>query len=576
MKKDFLKHQIIIFLAITVMVFFAACGGSDNDDDGSSSSDSNTDDSGGSDITTYYNETTELTSLVIGDDEVLGAPDGYSLTMTVDGVETSMNPGTYTGDIVLTVTDEIPVTYSSATGTVYWRTAVYVEDGKYVPEKSVEAAWGGGTVTDTTATNLDITSVGENFNGIVVTGNSTYTIDDPIITFTGNGGNDFSGYGAAIVSKGSSNVTVNNADIINTGVVRTAVFVGGSSTMTVNNSYLEVNNGTLPSDYTFTTTLGQMKEVPWMLGLTGNCRATNLVGTATANYNNTTIKAQAWGCLSTDDTDNPGVTLTATDCTIEAVESGYGAYSIGTGTVDTFKGCTIDVHDIALIMANETASGIFTSSESNATEVTSGRFGVMFHANNQGTVTINNDSVFDTGKAVFMVKSASPNIVVEDSTLTSGNGIILQAMNNDDPDMGGSGGNASVTFSDLYDEKALNGDIINGMSGNVDVTFENSTITGAITTSTTAAVGTISQATYYNVSEVTNTYGTTGYGMTVSLDGDSEWIVDTTSYLTGLNLESGATVTAPAGHYVTMTIGGTSTTITAGNNYSGTIVLTVN
>jgi hypothetical protein len=274
--------------------------------------------------------------------------------------------------------------------------------------------------------------------------------------------------------------------------------------MTVNDSYLEVNNGTLPSGYTSNTTLGMMMEVPWMLGLTGNCRATNLVGTATASYNNTTIKAQAWGCLSTDD--NMGVTLNATDCIIETVDSGYGAYSIGSGTSDTFSGCTIDVADMAMIMANGTASGVFTKSASNITQVTSGRFGVMFHASNAGTLTIDKGSVFNTEEAVFMVKSASPTIVVDDATLTSKNGIILQAMVNDDPNMSGGGGTVNATFSNMQGSKALKGDIVNGMSGAVNVTLKDATITGAITTSTTAAVDTISQATYYNISEVTNTY----------------------------------------------------------------------
>jgi hypothetical protein len=568
MKKEIIKSLVAICSLTMVLMFVFACGG----DDGGSPSSGTNDNSGASGNETLISETTSLSNLTIADGEILVAPDGYSLTMTVDGVETPMEAGTYTGDIALTVTEEILITYRSL-DTVYWRTAVYVEDGAYVPVKSVEAAWGGGTVTDTTAMDLSITSVGENFNGFVITGDSdySYTIEDPIINFTGNGGNDFSGHGAAIVSKGSADVTVNNANIVTTGVVRTTVFVGGDSTMRVNDSYLEVNNGTLPANYVTNTSLGEMKEVPWMLGLTGNCRATNLVDNGTAYYNNTHIKARGWGCLSTDDTET--VRLYATDCVIETVESGYGAYSIGDSIV-TFEGCTVDVADMAMILANGTAAGVFTSSDSNTTQVTSGRFGVMFHASNNGTLTINNESDFDTDKAVFMIKSASPTIMVEDSTLTSGNGIILQAMNNDDPNMGGSGGTVKITFSDMYDAKALNGDIINGMSGTVNVTLENSTITGAITTSTTAPVGEISQAYYYNISEVTNTYGTTGYGMTVSLDADSEWVVDTDSYLTGLTIANGATVTAPAGKTVTMTVDDVVTPIAAGD-YTGKIELTV-
>jgi hypothetical protein len=541
-------------VAVALMMLFVACGssGSGDGDDNDSVNE------------TVISETASMTELTIAEDEVLVGPDGYSLTMTIDGVETPMDSGSYTGDIVLTVTEEIPVTYGSL-DTVYWRTAVYVEDGVYDADKSVEAAWINGTVTDASATGLELTSVGENFNGIVVLGDSTYTIDNPSIAFTGNGGNDFSGYGAAIVSKGTSDVTVNNAEIINAGCVRTAIFAGGDSTMTVNDSIIEVYNGTLPDDYVTNTEMGEMMEVPWQLGLVGNNRATNLLGTATANYNNTTIQAEGWGCLSTDDA--KGVTLNATGCTIITTDSGYGAYSIGNGTVDTFDNCTVNVADMAMILA-QSGEGVFT----NGTTVDSGRFGVMAHG---GTAYLTiEDSTFDTEDSLIQFKSTGGDILVENSTLNPGNGIILQAMLNDDPNFGGSPeGDLNVSFIDMAAD--LSGDIVNATSGTVNVSLENTDITGAITTATATSAGTISQDTYYNVGAVTNTYEETGYGMTVSLDSTSNWIVDTTSYLTGLTVASGATVTAPSGYTVSMTVDGAPTTIAAGT-YSGDIVLTVN
>lgn len=518
----------------------------------------------GSNETYEVTETTTLSSLTIEDGGAMEASDGYSLTMTVDYVETPIEAGSYEGDIVLTITDQIAVTYGSL-DTVYWRTAVYVEDGEYDSDKSVEASWETGTVTDSTATDLTITSIGENFNGIVVLGDSTYTIDSPVINFTGNGGNDFSGYGAAIVSKDTSNVTVNDAEIINTGCVRTAVFAGGTSTMTVNDSVIEVNNGTLPDDYETNTTMGEMMEVPWQLGLVGNCRATNLVGSATANYNNTSITAQGWGCLSTDDAD--GVTLNATNCTISTIESGYGAYCIGSGTVDTFSNCTVDVADMAMILC-QGGHGIFTD----GTTVDSGRFGVMAHGES-ATLTIE-DSTFNTEETVIQFKSTGGSITVENSTLDSDTGIILQTMMNDDPNY-----SSSTSVDDLdatFGDMDMTGDLVNAMYGTVIVTLENSSITGAITTATAESTGTISQETYYNIGDVTNTYETTGYGMTVSLDSGSSWVVDTASYLTGLTIASGASVSAPDGYTLTMTVGGVETDIESGSSYSGVIVLTVN
>jgi hypothetical protein len=44
-----------------------------------------------------------LTSLTIAEGAIIKAPEGKSLTMTVDGVKTEIAPGTYTGKIVMTV-----------------------------------------------------------------------------------------------------------------------------------------------------------------------------------------------------------------------------------------------------------------------------------------------------------------------------------------------------------------------------------------------------------------------------------------------------------------------------------------
>lgn len=48
-------------------------------------------------------KSTELRSLNIGEGASLAAPEGKSLAMTVDGIGTAMNPGIYTGKIVMTI-----------------------------------------------------------------------------------------------------------------------------------------------------------------------------------------------------------------------------------------------------------------------------------------------------------------------------------------------------------------------------------------------------------------------------------------------------------------------------------------
>jgi hypothetical protein len=529
-------------------------------------------------------ETTRLAKLAIAEDATVTTEEGHSLTLTVNGVETPIAPGVYKGRVVLTPTEEIVVTYNDMglDDTYYYRTAIYVDDGKVVSEKSVAAAVVGGKVTDSYAKNIKIRSIGDEFNGIIVSGDSQYKIRHPKIDFTGNGGNDFTGFGAAIMAEGNADVLVDRARIITNGVVRTAVWAGENSIIEVNDSYIEANDGTLPDDYLGGPFAGGgvMMEVPWMLGITGNSRATNALGNSTVYYNNTHIKAQAWGALSTDAVQD--VKLYATDCLIETEESGYGAYADG-NSLDTFIGCTMNVADMGLIMT--AGSGVFTD----GTVVNSGRFGVMMHGGGSGTLTIEDGSVFNTEAAVIQVKGNYPTITVDNAKLRSASGVILESFANDDPLGGPAGTGEPVEPTDPsvkagFSNMVLKGDIINGNTADSDVvvTFENATIKGAITTATTQRLAedltTEDAEFYYLIGEVVHTYGLPetddAYGMLVSLDEDSQWIVTATSYLTALNIAEGAVVAAPRRKRVSMTIDGVATDIAPGL-YEGDIVITV-
>lgn len=584
-------------------------------------------------------EDTTLSGLTIAGGTI-GVPEGYSLTMTVDGVETAIKPGEYKGDIKLTLTEIILKEDPSHGSEFNLRAAVYLENGRYVPEKSVSAALVEGTVTATSVNDARITSVGEVFNGIIATGDSraAYTISNPVIDLTGNGADDFAGVGAAIMVDGNADVTLNNAFITTNGCARTAIFVGGASTMEVNDSTIEVGSPSLPEGYKDVFTEGGkfFFRVPFMLGLSGTCRATNIVDKVKeVSYNNSHIKAQGWGAMSIDGGDN--TVLTMTNCIIETVESGYGAYAIG-GSTDIFKGCTVNVADMALVGTG--GNGVFTD----GTVVNSRRFGVMYHGS--GDLTIDKGSVFNTKSTAIQLKSPSHNIVIDNAQINPENGIIIQVMPNDDPHnpvsiygdgatlgadapgargasgpegeapeggaigarggelpAGGEGGGIAprpegpegtavpeVAGNDInatFRNVTLKGDIINGDTAScpVNVSFEKATITGAITTAKVInAVGPdgekITMTTphlYMLIGEVKNIFGATNEknGIEVSFDSDSRWVVDKTSYLTGLSIAGDNSITAPDGYSVSMTVDGVETQIRAGA-YNGNIVLMVN
>ena len=415
-------------------------------------------------------ETTELFGLIITPGATLEAPEGKTLVMTWNGRAVTPVPGNYEGDIVLEVLDPIPH------GNYSFRSAIYAEGGTVIEEKSALSAVIDGEIKDGESIDVVITGQDENFNGIAVGGKGPYKVSGADISLQGNGGNDFIGYGAAVMADDDSVLTVEDSVIYTQGAARGAMFAGGHSKLYVKNCEISAEDGVLPADYEDNVMPGNMRRVPWMLGLRGNCRATNLADYADAWYEDCTITSEAWGVMSTDGVRRCRLNLKNCDVAITG-PSGYGAFSIG-DCIDTFEDCRIDVPDYALIMANETASGVFKN-----TAVDAGRFGVMCFRNEGGKLTITDGSVFNTDETSVVVKGCAPMIEADNCVLSPGNGIILQVMNSDDP------GNPAGYYidpkeDDVYDpahdnktaretydviatfkDMTVNGDFYNGSTG---------------------------------------------------------------------------------------------------------------
>ena len=97
----------------------------------------------------------------------------------------------------------------------------------------------------------------------------------------GMGGSDMTGWGAAVMATGKSDVTLNHAHIVSKEVVRNALFVGGNAMVHVNNSTIEAitasQNQTRRKMRSRRLIGASTYEAPWVLGLSGNLRATNIV-----------------------------------------------------------------------------------------------------------------------------------------------------------------------------------------------------------------------------------------------------------------------------------------------------------
>ncbi|MET9382495.1 hypothetical protein ABZY09_15800 [Streptomyces sp. NPDC002928] len=592
----------------------------------------------GSGETYELSATTRVSRLTIAEGGKITAPDGHSLSLTVDGVETGqlltatggtatlIQAGTYQGDVVLTVAEDNDVTYETLT--FPFRQALYVDGDGVDRDKSVLAAVLGGKVTDALTRDVSITSTGECFDGVFVQ-DAAYTLQRPTISLTGNGRCDFAGYGAAVVGDGSSTTLVlDGARISNKGVVRTGVIADDGANVVVKNSFVRARNGILPADYQATVETPYMESVPWMLGLDGNVRATNLIGkNSKATYLNSTVFSETWGALSVEG--GSGLKLTAINSHVgNTGEYGYGTYAIGDATVRVL-GSRFDVGSYATIIAGPAAVVHYGDSTRAAvaalntelelglssaelaavpvrnTVVNSGHFGYMFFG--AGTLTLDGGTVINSERATFLNKGQQTAITVDGSQgarLNPRDQIILQMIELDDPgpvNVNGkmmnvgvytepTGDPAKDTTFDVtavhttdgaatFTSIKLEGDFYNGMrkGKNMVLTFEDSTVEGVISASEAKhRVSTIDSSTFYELGIVTNTVrAAVNNGAIVRLNSGSTWTVTGTSYLTSLTVAADAAVKAPQGRTLTATVDGTATAVGPGTTLTGAITLTV-
>lgn len=553
-------------------------------------------------------KTVTLSRLEIKADALPKAAAGQDLTLTVDGVGVPIAAGVYTGKVVLTPTAADSVPYRSY-GPYSFRSAVHV-DTTYRPDRSVAAIVQGGSVGAGRAENITIVSHEPLFNGIVVKGNADYVVDGVKIDLLGNGGNDFVGFGAAIMATDNARLTVNKADIHTKGAIRTALFIGGKSNVTMNDCNILTENGTLPAGYKFSIAPGEMMEVPYGMGLTGNVRSTNLIDNGTVTYNRCHVVTQGWGALSSDG-DGP-THMFVKDSHIETIESGYGAYANGEAH-DLFDNTRFDVTDYGVIVGGP-GSATFT----NHSVVNSKRVGVMAHqGTGGGTIQVDGGSVFNTASTAIIIKGRGSTIVIDNATINPGNGVILQTMENDDPIMvamaaggpggpGGPGGEAPGAGGppapaagpegpgDLPGARApamspdvvvtlrnaeLKGDLYHAMkNGAMNVTIANARLDGVISHSVTTPVSgkAPTKETFREVGYVTNKVVPVEakQGVSLRLETGATWTVRGQSFLSALEIAEGAKLQAASGKLV-LKVDGKVQPVKPGR-YAGQIELTLN
>lgn len=446
----------------------------------------------------------ELARVVVGA-TVNGKEVTGLLTMTRNGVEVPVAEGTYTAadQVVITAANYLQDagedgkltalgSWNAISGLPY-RTALSVRDGKVVDDESARSAI-SGEISAAAASNVKSQSQTSGFSAMIIR-DSDYTIKGADIelnsTSDGTDVNDFAGYGAGVAVYGNSKVTIEDSKITTAGVAKAATFADGGADLIVRNSALTSRGGTIYKDYKSTANQSYMINPPWVLGIAGSSRTTNVMGDyTTGTYVNTSFDAANWGAVSIDT--GSYMHLTLINSAVKVAGSGYGAYAIGGGTWEDYYGTTFDVDTYAIIMTGATASlssvkkgdqievrkivadedeanrsastktGELVTTETATADancvVNSKNFGFMFHhnaPNGWNVLNINEGTELNTGNAAFLVKKINAEINVDGAKINSGNGVILQMIDNDDDGVGAFMDEfyGMPTFNYKYEEK---------------------------------------------------------------------------------------------------------------------------
>ena len=222
-----------------------------------------------------------------------------------------------------------------------YRSALKIDDSGIVDRETIPALL--GHVDLYTASSLrggTLTSNGAFFNGVIVD-SAPYDIGHVTITGKGDGANDFQGSAAMILAEGSADVTLHNAVVLTSGVIRTAAAVRDSGILRILNTVIYTEETQDTQEEYDALVVPMMKRTPFALGLEGVVRATNVLGAGQGIYSNSLIVSSGWGVLSTDSGNGYDQTGTyaldvsntvAGTGTVEKVKAGTDYYA--TRTVD--------------------------------------------------------------------------------------------------------------------------------------------------------------------------------------------------------------------------------------------------
>lgn len=370
---------------------------------------------------------------------------------------------------------------------------------------------------------------GEGFTAVYANNSSVEITGILELDSNGTGGvyaSDFSGVGVAVVAGSGSDVTITDASVTTDGFVRSAAIAYSADLTILNSTVLCLGDNPLTEAYDGyynSSDTNAMLSPPWVLGIQGGVRAVNVLGDYSSVYiENSSITSGGWAVVSSDGCSYPAIVIADSEMSIlpasdedgmdsgwailgysgDKYGSGYGIYCIG-GAHEYFYGTSItgttyaaivrsgDVHYASSDEYTVYEAGNSNSSDAAAAETKEGEgnactissvFGWLFHSSEDASVELADGTSVSAENAVFLFKGSSTvNITVDNSSLYSAEGIILQMMDDDDETVGAD--SSTKGFNATLDEASAlpseNGNVSESSGGEVvNITLSNGTYEG--------------------------------------------------------------------------------------------------
>ena len=392
---------------------------------------------------------------------------GKLLTFLCDGIEVGSEQG---GNSERVYTEPLEIAHSCELDKdkpLNWRTALFVDERGVVPEKSVASAVCGGTRCEGGADGVGIEAHSDEFSALIVDGGRYALRNAKIDMPTKSDGRnvcDFAGLGSAVAVFNGGRVDIEDSEIVTEGVAKCMVYADNAADVVVKRCRMDAKGGTLYDGYVNNADFNYMVASPWVLGMTGNARGTNIMGDKTSMaVVDSEVRARNWGVLSTDNGEGNILAVIDSTLTVTGGEgdkknpyhkhfgSGYGTYILGCD--EDFRGVTINAGTYVGIARDGNA--VYRSSKGpvrvlsardgsvlyegegkgNISRLHSDAFGIMAHGNAELTLT--NGTEMTTENAAFLLKSGGVHIRVEDGArLLPGDGVLLQIIDDDDMTVG--------------------------------------------------------------------------------------------------------------------------------------------